>query len=70
MGMSNYVLDLEDKFWSKVADKVTESEHFHEAESFAVGLGKTEVPFLDAETIEDGVGEIWNEIWSQYVLAK
>ena len=68
MGMSNYIMDIEDKFWDKVCDKVKEPEHISEAMQFAVELGKTEVPFLDAETIEDGVSEAWNEIWSKYYV--
>ena len=40
MGMSNWILDNEDKFWDKVYDKITESEHISEAMSFAVELGK------------------------------
>jgi hypothetical protein len=70
MGMSNYVLDLEEAFWGKVYNKITESEHISEAMSFAVELGKTEVPSLDAESIEEVVSEGWDEVWSQYVLAK
>ena len=40
MGMSNWILDNEDKFWDKVYDKITESEHISEAMNFAVELGK------------------------------
>ena len=39
MGMSSYILDNEEKFWDKVYDKITESEHISEAMSFAVELG-------------------------------
>ena len=35
---------------------------------FAVTLGKTEVP--DTETIEDGVSDAWNEVWSKYYAAE
>ena len=52
MGMSNYILDNEEKFWDKVYDKITESEHISEAMSFAVELGKTEVPHLDTYTMK------------------
>ena len=68
MGMSNWILDNEDKFWDKVYDKITESEHISEAMSFAVELGKIEVPHLDDETIEDHVSYGWDEVWSKYVL--
>ena len=66
MGMSNYVLDLEEAFWGKVYNKITESEHISEAMSFAVDLGKTEVPSLDAYAIEEVVSEGWDEVWSIY----
>ena len=68
MGMSGYIMDIEDKFWDKVLDKVKESEHISEAMDFAVTLGKTEVPFMDTEVIEDGVSEAWDEIWSKYYV--
>ena len=66
MGMSNWILDNEDKFWDKVYDKITESEHVSEAMNFAVELGKKEVPHLDTDTIEDGVSYGWDECWSKY----
>ena len=67
MGMSSYILDNEEKFWDKVYDKITESEHISEAMSFAVELGKKEVPHLDTYTIEDHVSYGWDEVWSKYV---
>ena len=67
MGMSSYILDAEEKFWDKVYNKITESEYISEAMNFAVELGKTEVPNLDAEAIEEVVSEGWDEVWSQYV---
>ena len=60
-------MNNEEKFWDKVYDKITESEHISEAMSFAVELGKTEVPHLDAESIEDSVSYGWDEVWSKYV---
>ena len=66
MGMSNWILDNEDKFWDKVYDKITESEHISEAMNFAVAVGKKEVPHLDAYTIEAGVSYGWDECWSKY----
>ena len=70
MVMSNYVLNAEEAFWSKVYNKITESDHILQAIGFAVELGKTEVPSLDAESIEEVVSEGWDEIWSQYILTK
>lgn len=70
MVMSNYVLNAEEAFWSKVYNKIIESDHISQAIGFAVELGKTEVPFLNSESIEEVVSEGWSEVWSQYVLAK
>ena len=33
----------------------------------AVELGKTEVPFMSVNDIEEGVAEMWNEFWSAYI---
>tara|TARA_B100000519_G_C13815092_1_gene237593 strand:+ start:155 stop:421 length:267 start_codon:yes stop_codon:yes gene_type:complete len=66
MGMSSWIMDLEDKYWDTVATIVSESETFQEAESSAKSLAKTEVPFLDVETISLGVAHLWNEFWSNY----
>lgn len=66
-GTKAWIMDIEEKFWDTVYKKITESEHISEAMNFAVELGKTEVPFIDAETIEDTVSEGWNEIWSKYL---
>ena len=66
MGMSSWIVDLEDKYWDTVAKIVSESETFQEAESSAKSLAKTEVPFLDVETISLGVAHLWNEFWSNY----
>ena len=66
MGMSSYILDLEDKYWDTVAKIVSESETLEEAEGSAKSLAKTEVPFLDVETISLGVAHLWNEFWSNY----
>lgn len=66
MGMSGYIMDIEEKFWDKVTVFIKEAEHPSEAMAKAVALGKTEVPFLSVADIEDGVGEMWNEYWAQY----
>ena len=66
MGMSGYIMDLEEEFFDTCADFVKEAEHVSEAMDKAVALGKTEVPFLSIEHIEEGIAEMWNEYWSQY----
>ena len=66
MGMSNYIMDIEDKYWDTVAKIVSESETLLEAEGSAKSLAKTEAPFLDMETISNGVAFAWSEFWSNY----
>lgn len=67
MGMSSYILDIEENFWGIVAEFIKEAEHFAEAADKAVKLAKNMAPFLDTETVEEGVGEMWNEYWSNYL---
>ena len=58
MGMSSWIMDLEDKYWDTVATIVSESETFQEAESSAKSLAITEVPFLDMDTVSEGVSHL------------
>lgn len=67
MGMSSWILQIEETFWDQVAEIVKDSEHVSEAMERAVSLSKPMVPHIDAETIEESVGEMWNEFWSAYV---
>ena len=67
MGMSGYIMDLEEEFFDTCANFIKEAEDVSEAMEKAVTLGKTEVPFLSVEHIEEGVAEMWNEFWSNYV---
>ena len=64
--MSSWIMDLEDKYWDTVATIVSESETFQEAESSAKSLAIIEVPFLDMDTVSEGVSHLWNEFWSNY----
>ena len=66
MGMSGYVMDIEEAFWGTVSTIIKESEHVNEAMTRAVDLGKPMVPFMSASDIEDGVSEMWNEFWSTH----
>jgi hypothetical protein len=66
MGMSSYILDLEEQFDAKVVEAIKESEHVSEAVAEAV-KHKHLVDMTDAE-IEDYVHEGWNEVWSEYAF--
>lgn len=67
MGMSSYIMDIEENFWGIVTDFVKEAEHISEASEKAVILAKNMAPFLEVSEVEEGVGEMWNEYWSSYV---
>ena len=67
MGMSSYIMDTsKTSFGIRFVTRLKSdwNTSMREAMDFAVTLGKTEVP--DTETIEDGVSDAWNEVWSKY----
>ena len=66
MGMSGYILDLQEQFDEKVEQAVKESEHISEAMAEAM-KHRDLVVHMTVEEIEDYVGEAWNEIWSNYL---
>ena len=66
MGMSGYILDLQEQFDEKVETAVKESEHISEAMAEAM-KHRDLVTHMTVEEIEDYVGEAWNEIWSNYL---
>ena len=65
MGMSSYVLDLEDKFLDIVAEAVKQSEDISEALDVALSNANM-VPQYSASDIDDLVCEYWNDFWSKY----
>ncbi|MEC7115662.1 MAG: hypothetical protein VXW76_03735 [Actinomycetota bacterium] len=66
MGMSSYILDLQEQFDEKVETAVKESEHISEAMAEAM-KHRDLVTHMTDEEVEDYVGEAWNEIWSNYL---
>ena len=65
MGMSGYILDLQEQFDEKVEIAVKESEHISEA--MAEAVKHRHLVDMTDEEIEDYVSEAWNEIWSNYL---
>ena len=67
--VKSMVMDLEEKCWDNVADVISECEHVSEAMSKAVEIFKAEdlIGYMDVDTIEEGVGEMWNEYWSNVI---
>ena len=66
MGMSGYILDLQEQFDEKVELAVKESEHVSEAMAVAVKHRDLVAHMTDDEVVEY-VHEGWNEIWSNYL---
>jgi hypothetical protein len=66
--VKNMMLDLEEKCWDEVADVISECEDISEAMSKAVDIFKKEdlIGYLNTDTIEEGVSEMWNELWWNY----
>ena len=63
--VKNMMLDLEEKCWDEVADVISECEDISEAMSKAVDIFKKEdlIGYLEADDIEEGVSEMWQEKW-------
>lgn len=66
MGMSSYIMDIEETFFDQCADIIKECEVVYEAIDRCVELGKPVVPHMSADDISDAIGEMWNEYWSNY----
>lgn len=66
MGMSNYIIGLEEEFEDSACKIVTESETWEEALDRCLSVAKPLVPHLAPEDICEIVGEIWNDYWANY----
>ena len=66
MGMSSYILDLEEQFDTKVVEAINESEHVSEAIAGAMKHRDLVANWTDDE-IEDYVHDGWNEVWRDYL---
>jgi len=65
MGMSSYIMDLEDEFNDAVAEACGESEHPSEVLRVAM-QHRSKVPHYTDDEIEEIVDEMWNEFWREY----
>jgi hypothetical protein len=66
--VKNMMIDLEEKCWDEAASIIGECEYISEAMIEAVNIFKREglIGYLDTDTIEEGVSEMWNDYWSDY----
>ena len=66
MGMSSYILDLEEQFDEKIESAIKQSEHVDEAVVEAM-KHRDLVAHLSDDEVTEMVYEGWNEIWSNYL---
>ena len=66
MGMSGYILGLQEQFGGKVEEAIKQSEVIEEAVAEAMKHRDLVSHMSDDEVVEY-VYEGWNEIWSNYI---
>ena len=67
MGMSSYVLDLEDKFIDvEVAEIIKDSDTLQEAQLRAEEKRVMNYNFIPSNGLNEKVKEMWDEYWSKY----
>jgi hypothetical protein len=66
MGMSSYILDLEEQFDTKVLEAIKESEHVSEAVAEAM-KHRDLVAHMTDDEVEAYVEDGWNEVWRDYI---
>ena len=66
MGMSSYILDLQEQFDEKIESAIKQSEHVDEAVAEAM-KHRDLVANMTVDEVVEYVYEGWNEIWSNYL---
>ena len=67
MGMSSYILDLEDKFqYEEVPNIVKDCDCVEEAINRSEEKRQKEYSFISPNGLDDMVTDQWNEYWSKY----
>ena len=66
MGMSSYILDLQEQFDTKIESAIKQSEHVDEAVAEAM-KHRDLVAHMTDDEVAEYVHEGWNEIWSNYL---
>jgi len=67
MGMSSYVLDLEDKFIDvELAEIIKDSDTLQEAQLRAEDKRVMNYNFIHSNGLNEKVKEMWDEYWSKY----
>ena len=64
MGMSSYIMDLEEQFFDKCEDIIKESESIQEAVGNCIKYAKDNwINIHTEDEIESAVDAMWDEIW-------
>ena len=67
MGMSSYIMDLEEAFFDKCEEIVKESESIQEAVGNCIKYAKDNwINIHTEDEIESAVDAMWDEIWGDY----
>jgi len=67
MGMSSYILDLEDKFIDvDVPEIIKDSDSLQEAQLRAEEKRAINYNFISSTNLNEKVKDMWNEHWSKY----
>ena len=59
-GTKRWIMEIEDTFWDSVQNIIKNSKTSGEAVSRSISLGKSMVPYINSETIEETVQEVWS----------
>ena len=67
MGMSNYVMDLEDQFIEQAEKRIRGCDNWGELGDSLLRDGCFNlIPHMDEYQKAEFVEELWNEFWSEY----
>ena len=67
MGMSSYIMDLEEAFFDKCEEIVKESESIQEAVGNCIKYAKDNwINIHTEEEIESAVDAMWDEFWGDF----
>ena len=67
MGMSSYILDLEESFFDKCEEIVKESESIQEAVTLCIKHAKDNwINIHTEDEIESAVDAMWDEFWGDF----
>lgn len=66
MGMSGYVMDKEDEFFTLVEQEIAQAEDVSQVHATAGAVADLYVPHLNEHEVQELIDECWQEYWSKY----